>query len=261
MLVEKQHKRVICWFSCGVASAVATKLALIHYKDVLPVEIVYQDTNSEHPDNVRFGAECEDWFGQEILIHKSKQYNDIWDVFDKGWLIGIHGAMCTSVLKRKVAEDYIDWYHDIEIFGYTKEEKNRVARFKENNPERIIHPILVEKGLGKADCHNIIKEAGIEIPMMYKMGYKNNNCLGCVKGGMGYWNKIRKDFPDVFNRMVKVERKLDIAILHEFIDGKRERVFLDELDPERGNYKKEPDISCGIMCQSAVEEIVEDENC
>jgi hypothetical protein len=51
-------------------------------------------------------------------------------------------------------------------------------------------------------------KAGIEIPAMYKMGYNNNNCIGCVKGGMGYWNKIRKDFPEVFNRMAVIEREV-----------------------------------------------------
>ena len=32
------------------------------------------------------------------------------------------------------------------------------------------------------------------------MGYNNNNCIGCIKGGMGYWNKIRVDFPEVFEK-------------------------------------------------------------
>ena len=261
--ITSDHKRVLAWFSCGVASAVATKLALAKYKGVLPVEIIYQDTNSEHPDNARFGAECEQWFGQEIQIHKSKKYKDIWDVFNTGWLIGVHGAMCTSVLKRKVAEDYIDWFHDIEIFGYTLEEQNRIKKFKKNNPERIIDPILIEYKLSKQDCHAMLKEAGIEIPVMYKLGYKNNNCIGCVKGGMGYWNKIRIDFPETFDRMAKLERKLDVAMLHEEINGERVRLFLDTLEPIRGNYKTESDISCGIMCQSAIDDIVEkeDENC
>ena len=42
---------------------------------------------------------------------------------------------------------------------------------------------------------------------MYDMGYPNNNCIGCVKGGMGYWNHIRKDFPEVFDSRAKLERE------------------------------------------------------
>lgn len=56
-------------------------------------------------------------------------------------------------------------------------------------------------------------KAGIKIPAMYKMGYNNNNCIGCVKGGMGYWNKIRKDFPEVFAQMAQIERDVGATCL------------------------------------------------
>ncbi len=54
----------------------------------------------------------------------------------------------------------------------------------------------------------MIERAGIELPAMYKLGYRNNNCIGCPKGGMGYWNKIRVDFPEVFERMAALQREL-----------------------------------------------------
>ena len=44
--------RVISWFSCGAASAVATKLAIVESKT--PVEVVYCHVKEEHPDNLRF---------------------------------------------------------------------------------------------------------------------------------------------------------------------------------------------------------------
>jgi len=75
---------------------------------------------------------------------------------------------------------------------------------------------------------------------MYDLGYPNNNCIGCVKGGMGYWNKIRIDFPDVFEQRAKEER----LIGHSCIKG----CFLDELDPNRGrNIEIFPE--CGIACE------------
>ena len=94
----------------------------------------------------------------------------------------------------------------------------------------------------------MIDRAGIEVPEMYKMGYQNNNCIGCVKGQQGYWNKIRVDFPDVFHRMSEVERKLDVSINKRYEGKNRIRVFLDELDPKAGNILKEPKIECGIIC-------------
>ena len=56
-------------------------------------------------------------------------------------------------------------------------------------------------------------KAGIKQPVMYSMGYNNNNCIGCVKGGMGYWNKIRKDFPEVFAQMAQIERDVGATCL------------------------------------------------
>jgi len=63
--------RIVCQFSCGVASAVATKLAIKKYGDV---EIVNAFLREEHPDNVRFLNDCERWFGQKITILKDEKY-------------------------------------------------------------------------------------------------------------------------------------------------------------------------------------------
>ena len=84
---------------------------------------------------------------------------------------------------------------------------------------------------------------------MYELGYDHNNCIGCVKGGRGYWNKIRVDFPDSFDRMAKIERKIKATCLK---DSDGNRVYLDELDPKSGNFKKEEAISCGIDCHVVV---------
>lgn len=75
------------------------------------------------------------------------------------------------------------------------------------------------------------------------MGYSNNNCIGCVKGGKGYWNKIRVDFPEVFASRAKLER--DIG--HSCIKG----TFLDELDPNAGKMSEEIMDDCGIFCELA----------
>lgn len=81
---------------------------------------------------------------------------------------------------------------------------------------------------------------------MYEIGYPNNNCVGCVKGGMGYWNRIRRDFPDVFERMASLEREIG----HSCING----VYLDELDPERGNMNTEVMPECSFACVGVLAE-------
>ena len=80
---------------------------------------------------------------------------------------------------------------------------------------------------------------------MYKLGYSNNNCVGCVKGGMGYWNAIRHDFPEMFDKMAKLERTLGHALLKD----KEGPVYLDSLDPNRGNFKRDMPADCGFTCE------------
>jgi hypothetical protein len=91
---------------------------------------------------------------------------------------------------------------------------------------------------------------------MYELGYDHNNCIGCVKGGMGYWNKIKIDFPEHFNKMAKIERELETTVL-KFRSGKRkgERMYLDELQPNMGNFQKEPSIMCGIDCHLTIDKL------
>ncbi len=80
---------------------------------------------------------------------------------------------------------------------------------------------------------------------MYELGYSNNNCIGCVKGGMGYWNAIRKDFPKHFNKMAKLEREIG----HSVNKDKEGAVYLDELDPNRGNFIRDLPGDCGFTCE------------
>ena len=243
--------RYLCWFSCGSASAVAAKLAVDEFGD--SVEVLYCDTFAyEHPDNRRFFDDVQNWIGKEIKVLSNPDYSDIYDVFRKTrWLVGVKGARCTTELKKNVRKAY-QWPDDIQIFGLTAEEHHRMERFKNENFEvKCLFP-LIEEGISKAECHRIIADAGIEQPMMYRLGYRNNNCIGCVKGQAGYWNKIRRDFPEAFRRMALMERELDAAICKKegVTNGKRwrERVFLDELDPKQGRYVEEPDIECGVLC-------------
>lgn len=135
----------------------------------------------------------------------------------------------------------------MQVFGYTTEERQRAARFRQNNPDVTLWCPLIDEGLRKSDCLAIIERAGIELPAMYRLGYRNNNCIGCVKGGAGYWNKIRRDFPGVFDRMAALERLIGASC----ING----TFLDTLSPYAGNYPKEPDMDCSLLCAATSEEL------
>lgn len=242
-------KRVVCWFSCGATSAVASKMAIEKYGDKYPVVVAYCDTRSEHPDNYRFIEDCEKWFGQEILRLHNPKFHDIWSVFAQtGYIAGIHGAKCTTELKKKVRQAFEDIENDLQIFGYDFKEKRRIDRFRKNNPEINVEFILHDHKITKSDCLRQLMRANIEIPTMYKMGYRNNNCIGCCKGAKGYWNKVRVDFPDVFERMAKAEEVAGAKLNIMNINKKPTRISLRELPPDVGNYKSELPISCDIAC-------------
>lgn len=241
--------RLVCWWSAGVASATATALAL-RFIDADEKIVAYCDTSSsEHPDNERFLKDCERLYGQSIVRLRSPDYEDTWDVYEKTrYLVGVQGARCTTELKKLVRRAF-EREGDVQVFGYTASEGSRADLFVANNPEVNARFPLLELGFKHADCIALLKARAIAIPEMYALGYRNNNCIGCVKGGMGYWNKIRRDFPATFERMARLERRLDVSILRD-ANG---RVFLDELDPSRGRYEAEPEVECGVACGVTLE--------
>ena len=71
--------------------------------------------------------------------------------------------------------------------------------------------------------------------------------LDVSRGGRGYWNKIKRDFPEVFERRAKLERLLNIksGIGCSCING----CFLDELPKGSGREPIAIDDDCGIFCE------------
>ncbi len=236
--------RTLCWFSYGAASAVALKLMVDKYGP--SVEALNCNTAaSEHPDNARFKADVERWVGCQVKVLSSK-YATVEEVFAKErYMSGIAGAKCTVEMKKKPRFAY-QRADDRHVFGLTADEGKRIALFEKNNPELILEWPLRDAGLTKGDCLNLIAAAGIVLPAMYRLGYSNNNCLGCVKSqSPAYWNKIRRDFPAVFARRCEQSRMLNVKL----IKVKGVRVFLDELAPDNTEDLKE-DLSCGPQCSS-----------
>lgn len=248
-------ERIVCWFSCGAASAVATKLAIeenARRAQPLPLVVVRSWVAEEHPDNDRFAADCEKWFGVPIITLKNEKYNgSIMEVFAKHRFIkGPHGAPCTKRLKKDMTNGFLE-PGDLQVWGFSSEEEHRMDRIIDANAEFRVWPILIEKGLMHSDCLALIERSGITLPVMYKMGYTHNNCIGCVKAGNGYWNKIRIDFPAEFERMASLEEQLGAKILKLG----EQRISLRELPANSGEYQKEPEIQCGIFCELAEREM------
>lgn len=246
------NSRVLSWFSCGAASAIATKLALAEF-DSLTVVPVYCATNAEHEDNARFMADCARWFNAPITSIASDKYADTWDVWTKRrYLAGIDGAICTVEMKIGPRLAFQRPY-DFHVFGYTADagDIGRAERFRANYPElRVFFP-LIERGITKAACLAMLKSAGIAAPVTYAMGFQNNNCIPCVKAtSPGYWALVRQRFPAEFERMAKLSRDLDVRLSR--IDN--QRIFIDEIPIDWPTTN--PIVpSCDFLCALAEQEI------
>jgi hypothetical protein len=240
------NARVVCWFSCGAASAVAAHTAIRQFGAAHPISVVYCDTSKdEHPDNARFMRDVEGWLGRQVTVIRSPDYGSIEEVFAaRRYMSGIKGACCTVALK-KVPRFHFQEADDINVFGYTAEETKRIADFEEHNPELSLAWVLRDHGIRKKDCFRMLAGAGIRLPQMYALGYRNNNCIGCVKATSArYWSMIRSDFPEVFWRRAEQSRGIGVRLVRYH----GERIFLDELPREDYSLFDLENVSCGPEC-------------
>jgi hypothetical protein len=242
--------RVVSRFSCGAASAVATKLALDAHGDA--VHIVNAFIADELDDNRRFLADCERWYGRTITVLRDTKHGAsvarVW--LAERFIASRHGASCSRLLKREVLDKYNE-PGDLMVLGYTAEESDRLDNFIDANAGVNVWAPLIEAGLTKRDCFQAIASVGIELPLSYRLGYHNGNCLKCPRGGLGYWNKIRVDFPDNFEEVARVQDALGPGswFLSDRRGGKRVRVSLRMLDPNAGRFSDEAPIECGSTCE------------
>lgn len=230
---------IVSWFSAGVSSFVATYLE----RDRID-KIIYTHIDDQHPDSLRFLKDCEAVLGMEIEILQSpyKSVNAV--IRNWGTIKTAHWARCTDILKKRVRKE---WEYKktglTYVWGYDCTEAHRAEGLVKNNPKQNHLFPLIERSFNKENCRGLLRELGIKRPAMYDLGYRNNNCIGCCKGGMGYWNRIRIDFPDVFNARATLEREVG----HTCLNG----IYLDELDPNRGMFEGEVMEECGFMCEWA----------
>jgi len=240
--------RTVCHFSCGAASAVASKIALAEG----PATIINAFIQEEHEDNARFMADFEEWAGVKVTRLQDHKFGSstlkTWTA--KRYIKGPLGAPCSTALKRDVLGGFAR-PGDINILGFTAEEVKRFDSLCDRFPGETFRAPLIERGISKAACLETLSAAGIALPAMYLLGYANNNCIGCCKGGQGYWQKIRRDFPERFYQIQLVQDSIGPgAGFLRFRSGPRlnERMMLSELPIESAPEGPE-DFSCSFHCQ------------
>ena len=155
------------------------------------------------------------WCNIETITSIGSDYQSIEDVWIRNKSLNVaSGAVCSDRLKKRVRDKWQktnSFKHQVFGFEFDKKEFNRALSMNLNHGEKAspIFPLMM-MGYDKDKCISIIKNAGIEIPRAYTLGFRNNNCLktGCVQGGIGYWQKMMVDFPDKFDKMAELEHHL-----------------------------------------------------
>jgi hypothetical protein len=209
-------EKVICWWSGGITSAVACKIAI----DIYGAEncrVIMLDTKNEHEDTYRFLKDCEKWYKLPIELLSSDKYESIRETWYKHLSLNTaNGAICSSKLKRSVREKWEKTNtFSFQVFGFefNKHEFNRALSFKLNHSHtNPIFPLLMF-GYDKDYCIKAVQNEGIQIPEPYRLGYNNNNCLsnddgGCTQGGIGYWQKLQRELPHLYEKRAIIEHEL-----------------------------------------------------
>lgn len=239
---------IAVWFSCGAASAAALKLTVEKY-GAAEVRAVNNPVKEEDADNLRFMRDVAEWVGVEVETAKYSYYpsgsaREVWA--QRRYMSGNAGAPCTMLLKKGARYEWEavnkpDWH----VLGFTSEEKKRHERFVLTERENVL-PVLIDAGMTKADCADMIRSAGLKLPRVYDLGFPNANCIGCVKSkGVSYWNLVRKTHPEVFADRAKQSRELGVRL----VQHKGRRIFLDELPADAKGRKLVSLPDCGVFCE------------
>ena len=244
-------QRIAVWFSCGAASAIAAKLTLDRYGAANTVRILNNPVKEEGDDNRRFCRDVSAWLGIEVEEVKHPLFpnasaEEVWDRTKA--MVFPHGAPCTRYLKKLARQEWeknnpVDWH----VFGFGAEERRRHDAFVLTERSNVL-PVLIEAGLTRQDCFEMVVAAGLEPPDSYARGKPNANCDGCVKATLPtYWNFTRRDRPEVFASRAAQSRRLGVRLVR--YRGKR--IFLDELPADAvGRPMKSLKMpECGIFCE------------
>jgi hypothetical protein len=240
---------IVVWFSCGVASAVAAKVTLEKYKNV---RVVNCPVIEEDSDNSRFRMDVEAWLGVSIesAINRRWPNCSAVEVWERGkFMSNVYGADCTRQLKKGARQQWVKEHNPAwHVLGFTADEEKRFKRFKESECENTL-PVLIDAKITKAQCFDIVRDAGIKRPRIYDQGYPNANCIGCVKAtSPTYWNLVREKHPEVFAARATLSREIGCRLTR--VKGKR--IFLDELKAtDKGRALKSMNFDCGVFCEEA----------
>ncbi len=227
-------------YSGGLASFFEAKLAVEKYgKD--NIELVFCDTKTEDEDLYRFLNDTENYLG--VKITRLIDGRDIWDcAFQDNFLYNSRVANCTVYLKMRLFKKYIKQFKPNEIMvhiGFDYTEINRYERSKKHYSPIKLESLIMETDLNKSNMKLRLKEIGIELPLLHRLGFAHNNCGGfCFKAGIGHFKQLYDKLPKRYEYHMNKEQDLikqigkDVSILKRIRNGIKVNLTLKDLKKE-----------------------------
>lgn len=254
---------IIVALSGGKASAWCANWALQEYKNE-EVLLYFNDTKWEHPDLYRFLNDLSNYFKQPIIFDSDGRSPE--DLFyDNNALANDRMAFCSRILK---AERLHKFYSDGDtlVFGISIDEADRATKIidvykkvalKNKKWPKITFPLIREK-VSRKEIDDFLIKANIEEPILYKLGFKHNNCSGgCVRASKKQWKLLYHRLPEVYLERERVEREMreylgkDVSILRdETLESFRKRIENNELPRYYDMYLEDVAVECIGICST-----------
>lgn len=237
--------------SGGIGSYFTLKRILDKYpkEDVIAV---FCDTLAEDGDLYRFLDDIEKKLGMKFvrLCQGKTPFELAWE---ENFLYNSRIASCSKKLKsrpfRKWLKENFKPDECILYLGIDWTETHRKGAIEKNYlPYKVEFPMCEKPFISKPEMLEMLKEEGIEVPYLYKIGFSHNNCGGCcVKGGIGHWKHLLEVDPRKFREWENKEQEIrakigkDVTILRrkgkpytlkelrESVEGIGTQLTLDEV--------------------------------
>ena len=179
----------------------------------------FNDTKWEHPDLYRFLDDLSKALDHPIIYdNDGRSVDDLF--FDQRALANNWMPFCSRILKAdRLRKFFADG--DTIIFGISSDEAHRAQRIVKIYYEfgkskgkwaKISFPLIREK-IDKDEVRALYDRLGIDIPVLYKLGFAHNNCSGgCVRSGKKQWIHLLRTLPEVYKKREETEERISAML-------------------------------------------------
>lgn len=221
------HEHVV-FFSGGFGSWAAAARLRAELGPDIPITLLFTDTLIEDQDLYRFLWEATDHVGGNLVW--IAEGRTPWEVFRKERMMGnTRHDPCSKILKRQLSrrwvEDNCDPAQTTLYVGISWDESHRFDRIQPRWAPFTVRAPMCEPPFELLDTDArlaMMRDAGLEPPRLYTMGFPHNNCGGfCVKAGQAHFALLLKHFPERYRKHEQAEQDFrqwidkDVAILRD----------------------------------------------